>query len=272
VLDRTLTNQTRYSQKRVKEAWSKLVPSRCSDVSDIVVGGTFGENGSPRNSIPGGFAEHLKNRCVIVVHYELEGPVIDAAAYEDSTEHGRKALALVLNRVDRLRTQNGKKGRLRVWGHSKGAAIVASTWRMEARNGKTKYITTLNGKKRYVDACPSNRCYYFGFGYPRKMEIGSRFSISRVTGSMWSSGTGGQIIKPPSKQNAWWRLTSFTNATDPIFTCTLKCAWDLVTKSRCHFYNKFLRDKGYSYFDGFNRYGSRSSRPSPRMIGDKCGN
>lgn len=42
---------------------------------------------------------------------------------------------------------------LRVWGHSKGAAIVESTWRMEARNGQTEFISTLGGQDYYVDAC-----------------------------------------------------------------------------------------------------------------------
>jgi len=271
VLDRSILNVTSYSQSRVLEAWNQLVPRRCNDVADIVVGGTFGENGSPGSFTPAGFAGHLSRRCVIVVHYELEGPVIDAQAYEDSVEHGRKALAIVLNKVDRLRTQKGKRSRLRVWGHSKGAAILASTWRMEARNGKTKYITTRHGKKRYVNACPSNKCYYFGFGYPRTMEIKNRFSISKATGSMWSRNSKGKITKPPASQNQWWRLTTFTNDSDPIFTCKLGCAWNLITRGNCHRYRKFTRNKGYSYFDRWNNYSANSTYPKPLIVGNRCG-
>ena len=271
VLDRGLFNETLFSHTRVTEAWNQLLDEGCSDVADVVVGGTFGENGAPEKSVPAGFAEHVKNRCAIVVHYELEGPVIDAQAYEDSVEHGRKALAIVLNRVDTLRTAAGKTSRLRVWGHSKGAAIVESTWRMEARNNNTKFITTLNGVDRYVDACPSNNCYYFGFGYPWEMERANRFSISTVTAGMWSSTTDGYISKPATSNSHWWRLTTFTNLSDPIYECTLGCAWDLVVNARCHRYEGLLASEGYAYFDAWNAYTASSARPDSRWEGDRCG-
>ena len=271
VLDRGLFNETLFSNARVTEAWNQLLNEGCSDVADVVVGGTFGENGAPEKSVPAGFAEHVKNRCAIVVHYELEGPVIDAQAYEDSVEHGRKALAIVLNRVDRLRAAAGKTARLRVWGHSKGAAIVESTWRMEARNNNTKFITTLNGVDHYVDACPSNNCYYFGFGYPWEMERANRFSISTVTAGMWSSTTDGYISKPATSNSHWWRLTTFTNLSDPIYECTLGCAWDLVVNARCHRYEGFLASEGYTSFDAWNAYTASSARPAPLWEGDRCG-
>ena len=271
VLDRDLFNNTHYSNWRVSQAWDQLRMSGCKDVADVVVGGTFGENGAPDKSVPAGFAEHLMDRCTLVVHYELEGPVIDAQAYEDSVEHGRKALAIILNKLDRLRVAAGKTERLRVWGHSKGAAIVESTWRMEARNGHTKFITRLNGKDYYVNACPSNNCYYFGFGYPYEMEHTNRFSISRATSSTWDSETDGYIEKPAPEQNQWWRLTTFTNLSDPIYECTWSCAWDLVVNSYCHRYENFLRTEEYSYFDRWNTYTSNSGWPSPRWKKNQCG-
>ena len=154
-----------------------------------------------------------------MVHYELEGLTNDAEDYHEFREHGRKALAIVLNRLDRLRTEKGKDLGHRVWGHSKGAAIVESTWRMEARNGKTKFITRLGGHDYYRDACPSNRCYYFGFGYPRQRELDSPYSISRATANMWSNVTDGWIAKP-RRQSEYWRLTTFTNLSDLIYECS----------------------------------------------------
>jgi hypothetical protein len=271
VLDRDIFNNTLFSSQRVTDAWNQLHGLGCQDVADVVVGGTFGENGAPDKSTPAGFAEHVKDRCTIVVHYELEGPVIDAQAYEDSVEHGRKALAIVLNRLDALRAAAGKTARLRVWGHSKGAAIVESTWRMEARNGQTKFITRLNGVDRFVDACPSDNCYYFGFGYPYERERTNAFSISRATASTWTSSTDGYIDKPASSHAHWWRLTTFTNLSDPIYECTLSCAADLVLNSHCHQYENFLSDEGYSYFDAWNAYTSASTRPARRFLGDRCG-
>jgi hypothetical protein len=205
------------------------------------------------------------------VHDELEGPVIDAQAYEDSTEHGRKALAIVLNKVDRLHTAAGNRSRIRVWGHSKGASIVESTWRMEARNGETKFIKAKDGRNMYVNACPSNNCYYFGFGYPYKMESDSRFSISRAAASTWSSSTKGYIAKPSTSHSNWWRLTTYTNSSDPIYTCTLACSLDLVFKANCHRYERFTRVEKYAYFDEWNQPTSRSQRPANKNIGDYCG-
>jgi hypothetical protein len=271
VLDRDLFNNTLYSNWRVSQAWDQLRAEGCQDVADVVVGGTFGENGAPDKSVPAGFAEHLAERCTIVVHYELEGPAIDAQAYEDSVEHGRRALAVALNKLDTLRTAASKTERLRVWGHSKGAAIVESTWRMEARNGHTKFITRLNGKDYYVDACPSNKCFYFGFGYPYEMERANRFSISPATASTWDDATDGYIEKPASEHNQWWRLTTFTNLSDPIYECSWFCAWDLVMNNHCHRYENFLGTKGYEYFDKWNTYTSSSAGPSLRWEGNQCG-
>jgi hypothetical protein len=259
VLDRgAITGNTYFSAGRVTEAWTDLTRNQgCDDVMDIVVGGTAGENGAPDKSVPAGFAEHLMSpdRCTIVVHYELEGPVIDALAYDDSVEHGRKALAITLNRIDMLRSQAGKSDYIRVWGHSKGASIVESTWRMEARNGRTKFITRLNNRNYYVNACPSNRCYYFGFGYPRGQEEASRFSISRATASTWTDSTDGWIAKPEKHHNHYWRLTTFTNLSDPIYECVGngECAGAIV--SDCHRYEAYLRSVDYGDLDFWNRWG-----------------
>jgi hypothetical protein len=266
VLDRTWYGETVYSTSGVVEAWNQLRPSQCSDVYNVVVGGTFGENGAPDKSTPAGFAGHIGSRCAIVVHYELEGPVIDAQAYEDSVEHGRKALALVLNKLDSLRTAAGKTGKLRVWGHSKGAAIVESIWRVEARNGQKKTITSSYS----VNPCPSDNCYYFGFGYPYQQELNSRFTLSHDTAEMWSYWSRGYIEKPTLDNNQWHRLTTYSNYSDPIYTCSWGCAGDLLLNNRCHLYDNLLTSTSYSDFDGWNLASELDAWRAPLWKGDVC--
>jgi len=186
-------------------------------------------------------------------------------------EHGRKALAVVMNKLDALRAAAGKTTRLRVWGHSKGASIVESTWRMEARNDNTKFITTLNGVDTYVDACPRDNCYYFGFGYPYEQERTSGYSISRAAASTWLGTVPGNLAKAPAANAEWWRLTTFSNMSDPIYSCDRSCAFALAFNSHCHRYEQFLSAFGYSYFDSFNTFTSSSTRPAPAFFGDQCG-
>ncbi len=273
VLSRSTFGQTLVNTGSVGTAWRALVDNGpCADVADVVVGGTFGEDGAPGKSTPAGFASHLGRRCSIVVNYQLDAfGVIDAQAYDDSTEHGRKALALVLNSLDLIRRQRRRNEPIRVWGHSKGAAIAASTWRMEARNGRTKFIGGTASHQQYVDACPRNNCFYFGFGYPRTMERNNRFSISRAAASLLSTTDDGFIKKPGRSHNDWHRLTTFTNLSDPIYECNLSCALSLAFNRRCHEYQDFLSDEGYAFFDEWNRFGESSSAPAPDFIGNHCG-
>jgi hypothetical protein len=218
-------------------------------------------------------------RCTVVVNYEFEF-AIDEPAYNASVEHGRKALAVVLNRLDEKRTEYEERTgawlpALRVWGHSKGASIVESTWRMEARNGKSKFITRLIGRNHYVDACPSNRCYYFGFAYPRAQELNSDYSISHWTGTTWGPQTVGFIAKPATWHNEYWRLTTFTNQDDPIYTCgdIISCGWDLfwdsMSSTPCHEYEWFLGTFGYAYFDWWNKFGLFAT--DAEWVGNQCG-
>ena len=312
VLDRDYfwPGQIRWSSRRVKEAWDRLHDEHgCEDVQDVVVGGTLGEDGAPNAEHPGGFAAHLGDRCAMVLDYRLGGLHIDQVDYHGSTNHGRKSLAVLLNRLDRLRTQAGKSGRIQVWGHSKGAAIVESTWYKEAYDEQVQFVgRRSNGEKRYIDACPSNSCQYFGFGYPRGQELASPNQVSVDTAEMHGSTWDKYIIKPKDHYEGW-RLTSFTNLGDPIYECSadwlpdLGAFQDLVENAapwvpdwfvgslgwsplaeflaaninclpamlaNCHQYENFIERTGYDDLHMYNRYGRYFVR-KPEYVGNCCG-
>ncbi len=159
----------KHSTGMVQKAWKELIYNRgCSDVVDVVVGGTLDEDGAPNSAVPANFATHLsaigknKARCTIVVDYSRDS--VDHH-HDVSVEVGRRALSVVLFKLDSIRTRLGLKQPIRVWGYSKGAAIVESVWTIEAKNARRTLVADAIKNISY-DACPSNNCYYMGFGYP----------------------------------------------------------------------------------------------------------
>lgn len=240
------------STVKVHEAWNRLTTEQgCSDVADIVVGGTTAENGyfgfNP-SSVPGDFAEHLNYsngkvsyRCTLVVNYDMGGI---AQEFNSSVEVGRRALTTVLNTLDNLRTKYSKSGPIRVWGASKGAAIVASIWYIEAHKGLNQIIQD-DGKTISLNPCPSKNCYYMGVGNSYVYSTISTDPITNETAFIWGEQRKGYIIKPDPSVIGYWRLTQFTNASDPVYECNsiLNCA--AAAQKDCHHYNKFFIGQGY---------------------------
>jgi len=296
---------TKYSYSKAIEAWYELTRNRgCNDVSNIVVGGTFSEDGAPSSSIPGNFANHIypqssKNKqCTIVVQYSMTrnngNPVIVLNHHDRSVELGRRALASVIRVVDFYRTYYGKTGPLNVWGLSKGAAVVASLWYQEAQSNSRTIIEgpvdedAMNDPsvpKITTDSCVSNNCYYMGFGYPHSAESNSIYSLSRKAAYAWRNSAKGYMYKASINYDQYWRLTKFVNYSDPVFDCasfdgdpeTSPCG--LAAQDNCHKYGRFLKDQGYarmikpwSYSQPNWENEIANGFPGYRWINDYCGN
>lgn len=294
VIDVTETSSgiiTEVSTKNVYSAWKSLtLGNGCKDVADVVVGGTLAEDGAPESPYPGEFAEHLidpydvnNNSCTIVVNYYL-GFYPDNY-FDTSVEVGRRALSAILNKLDSIRRGEGKSGVIRVWGLSKGAAIVESVWTIEARDSSKTLVSDIPSKI-YMDACPSNQCYYMGFGYPYFNEQGSTKHTSRKTAGLWMPEDTGYMKQPDSSQaREYKRLTTFTNYSDPVYSCSKSTKedfdnaiewgfWYFIDKEsasnnadwdncfvapfhECHGYGKLLREARTYGMDawGLDRYG-----------------
>ncbi len=246
------------SYENVKAAWFELTKNRkCKDVADIVVGGTTNEDGAPDSSIPATFASHLVasklnklSRCTIVVNYTMDGAFADNY-YDTSVELGRRSLSAVLAVLDYIRESKGFTDKIRVWGYSKGASIVESIWRQEAMNNDRTLVSTYP-KKQYIDACHSNNCYYFGFGYPYTRETNNSYPISRKTASTWLPETAGYMTKASRVLNEWWRITTFSNLNDRVYLCDSIYQCFISAIDACHRdYVNFLSQQVYSDFDRF---------------------
>lgn len=283
---------TMSSSKPVYLAWKDLTSYQgCDDVADVVVGGTGSESGQLSNAMvfwltltgeattipvlnsrPGTFAEHLTNpdpaanRCSIVVNYTLNDT---NTPYAKSVETGRRALTVVLGTLDTIRRNAGYRTPVRVWGHSKGAAVVESVWLLEAKNNAT-VMTDNERYLRYQDPCPSNLCFYYGFGYPYAQEKGVRGDeISHQTAKLWSYRDAGWLKNPKETHNQWQRLKSFSNLSDPVYYCDAAADNDVCISEAndiCHDYSGWLDVTTYptDYSSYYLNY--------PLYLGDKCGN